>query len=72
VFVTFATVNPAVGATHLKTWGSDVVATVTAGRSSVTTVQAAGDMIRFAGAHLISVILLGTDADDHTIGYVTV
>ena len=41
VFITLATLNPATGAAHLKTWGDDAVAVVTAGESSVTKVQPA-------------------------------
>lgn len=70
VFITLATLNPATGAAHLKTWGDDAVAVVTAGESSVTKVQAAGEMIRFAGARLDSAVLLGADENDESLGYV--
>lgn len=71
VFITLATVNPAAGAAHLKTWGDDAVAVVTAGESSVTKVQAVGEMIRFADARLISAVLLGADEHDESLGYAT-
>ena len=71
LFITLATVNPATGGAHLKTWGDDVVAVVTAGESSVTRVQAVGEMIRFAGARLTSAVLLGADGEDESLGYVT-
>ena len=70
VFITLATLDPATGAAHLKTWGDDAVAVVTAGESSVTKVQAAGEMIRFAGARLDSAVLLGADENDESLGYV--
>ena len=71
-FITLATVNPATGGAHLKSWGDEVVAVVTAGKSSVTRVQAAGEMVRFAGARLTSAVLLGADAKDDSLGYATV
>jgi hypothetical protein len=48
------------------------VAVVTAGESSVTRVQAVGEMIRFAGADLTSAVLLGADGKDESLGYATV
>jgi hypothetical protein len=70
LFITLATVNSATGAAHLKTWADEAVAVVTTGASSVTKVQAAGEMIRFAGLRLTSAILLGADAKDETLGLV--
>jgi hypothetical protein len=72
LFITLATVNPATGGAHLKTWADEAVAVVTAGESSVTRVQAVGEMIRFAGADLTSAILLGADQKDESLGYATV
>ena len=72
LFITLATVNSATGAAHLKTWADDAVAVVTTGASSVTKVQATGEMIRFAGLRLTSAILLGADAKDETLGLVPV
>jgi len=71
LFITLATVNPATGGAHLKTWADDAVAVVTAGESSVTRVQAVGEMIRFAGARLDSAVLLGADEKDESLGFVT-
>jgi hypothetical protein len=70
LFITLATVNSATGAAHLKTWADDAVAVVTTGASSVTKVQAAGEMIRFAGLRLTSAVLLGADAKDESLGLV--
>ena len=72
LFITLAAVNPATGAAHLKTWADEAVAVVTAGESSVTRVQAVGEMIRFAGADLTSAVLLGADEKDESLGYATV
>jgi hypothetical protein len=72
LFITLAAVNPATGAAHLKTWADEAVAVVTAGESSVTRVQAVGEMIRFAGADMTSAVLLGADGKDESLGYATV
>ena len=71
LFITLATVKPATGAAHLKTWADDAVAVMTAGKSSVAKVQAVGEMIRFADARLDSAILLGADEKDESLGFVT-
>ncbi|MGD0559078.1 MAG: hypothetical protein ABSA93_29410 [Streptosporangiaceae bacterium] len=68
LLLTFAKLDPAVGADHLATWTADVVAVVTAGRSSVTRVQAAGEMIRLAGVRLVSAVLVGADRSDESLG----
>jgi hypothetical protein len=70
-FITLVTVNPATGGAHLKSWADEGVAVVTVGESSVTKVQAAGEMVRFAGVRLTSAILLGADAKDDSLGYGT-
>ena len=44
------------------------MAVVTAGRSSWTKVHAAGEMIRLAGTSLASVVLVGADKNDETLG----
>lgn len=72
LFITLATVNPATGAAHLKTWADDAVAVVTAGASSVTRVQAVGEMVRFADARLTSAVLLGADEKDESLGFAAV
>jgi hypothetical protein len=70
VLLTLAVLDPAVGADHLTTWADEAVAVVTAGKSSVTRVQAAGEMIRDAGARLTAGILLGADKKDESLGLV--
>jgi len=66
--LTLATLDPAFPPDYLATWGTDAVAVVTAGRSSATVVGAAGDMIRLAGMRLTSVVLLGADKNDDSLG----
>ena len=66
--LTFATLDPAFGGDHLATWATDVVVMVTAGRSSMTSIRAVGELIRLAGMRLVSVVLVGADKSDKTIG----
>jgi hypothetical protein len=65
---TLVALDPAFGGDHLPTWASRAVAVVTAGRSSWTKVHAAGELIRLAGTPLASVVLIGADKSDETLG----
>ena len=62
------TLSPALGAEHLRSWAARACAVVTAGRSSATKLHAAGEMIRLAELRFDSVILLGADRGDDTLG----
>jgi hypothetical protein len=66
--VVVAALNPAKGAEHLREWASDAVVLVTAGRSTATTLESNATMIRAAGLHLRSVVLIGSDPDDDSLG----
>jgi capsular polysaccharide biosynthesis protein len=68
LLLTLVVLDPALGGDYLATWGSDVVVTVTAGRSSATRIQAVGDMVRLAGAESVSAVLIGADKSDETLG----
>ena len=68
IVLTLVTLDPALGGEHLLTWSDTAVAVVTAGRSSWTKVHAAGEMIRLAGTSLASVVLVGADKADETLG----
>lgn len=68
--LTLMTLDPALGADQLPTWAPNVVALVTAGRSSWTRVQAAGELIRSAGSSVTSTVLVGSDKSDETLGVV--
>ena len=68
VILVLATLDPAKGAEHLREWAANAVAFVTAGRSSVTKLEAHATMIRSASLHLRSVILIGPDRDDDSLG----
>jgi capsular polysaccharide biosynthesis protein len=68
VLLTFAIPDPAFGADHLATWAADAVAVVTAGHSSGTRIHGVGDLVRLAGMRLVSVILIGADKTDESLG----
>ncbi len=66
--LTLATVSPAIGADHLRTWASRAVAVVTAGQSTVTSVTATGELVRLAGVRLVSAIVVQADRTDESVG----
>jgi capsular polysaccharide biosynthesis protein len=68
--LTLAPLDPSIGGEHLTSWATDAVAVITAGRSSWTKIHAAGEMIRLAGTHLISAVLVGADTTDDSLGTV--
>lgn len=68
LLLTLATLDPALGGEHLGTWATDAVAVVSTGRSSAARIHAVGEMIRLAGTRLVSVVLLGADKDDESLG----
>ena len=47
---------------------TNAVALVTAGESSAEKIHSVGQMIRLAGAHLDSVVLIGADKSDDSLG----
>jgi capsular polysaccharide biosynthesis protein len=66
--VVLAVLAPARGAEHLREWASDAVIVVTAGRASTATLQSQATMIRAAGLKLRSVVLVGSDPHDDSLG----
>jgi capsular polysaccharide biosynthesis protein len=68
VLLTLASLDPSVGGEHLRTWATDAVVMVTAGRSSGTKIYAAGEMIRLSGVYLASAVLVGADKTDESLG----
>jgi capsular polysaccharide biosynthesis protein len=68
LLLTLVTLDPSVGGEHLATWAADAVVLVTAGRSSWTKIHAVGEMIRLAGIHLVSAVLIGADKTDESLG----
>jgi hypothetical protein len=63
-----ATLEPAFGGDHLATWAADAVVVVTAGASTAARVHAVGELIRVSGTRLDSVVLLGADKSDESLG----
>jgi capsular polysaccharide biosynthesis protein len=68
ILITLAVLDPGVGADHLSTWANEAVAVITAGASTTVKIHATGEMIRGAGIHLASAVLLGADSADESLG----
>lgn len=68
LMLTFATLDPALGGEHLVTWAPTAVVVVSAGQSSAERVHGVGEMIRAAGTRLDSVVLIGADRSDKSLG----
>ena len=68
VVLVLAVLDPAKGAEHLREWSADAVAFVTAGRSTAAKLDANAAMIRSAALRLRSVVLIGADATDDSLG----
>jgi capsular polysaccharide biosynthesis protein len=70
LLLTLVSLDPSVAADNLNGWADGAVAVVTAGRSSWTKIHAAGEMVRLAGTHLISGVLVGADKHDDSLGVI--
>jgi capsular polysaccharide biosynthesis protein len=68
LLVSLATLDPSFSADYLGTWATNAVAVVTAGLSSETRIRGVGEMVRLSGARLDSVVLLGADKGDESLG----
>ena len=68
LLLTLAALDPAFGGDHLGTWATNAVVVVTAGESSAEKIHSVGEMIRLAGARLDSVVLIGADKRDESLG----
>jgi capsular polysaccharide biosynthesis protein len=68
LLLTLVTLDPALGGDHLGTWAASAVAVVTAGGSSAERVHGVSEMIRLAGTRLDSVVLVGADGNDESLG----
>jgi hypothetical protein len=66
--LTLVTLDPSYGGDYLVTWAADAVAVVTAGRSTATRIHASGEMLRLAGLHLNSVVVMNADKSDESLG----
>jgi capsular polysaccharide biosynthesis protein len=65
-----ATLDPALGGDYLGTWATNAVAVVTAGQASAERIHGVAEMIRLAGTNLDSVVLIGADKGDESLGLV--
>ena len=68
VLLTLVTLDPALGGEDLATWATNAVVVVTAGRSSAVRIHGVGEMIRVAGTRLVSVVVIGADKSDESLG----
>jgi capsular polysaccharide biosynthesis protein len=65
-----ATLDPALGGDYLGTWATNAVAVVTAGEASAEKIHGVAEMIRLAGSNLDSVVLIGADKGDESLGVI--
>lgn len=63
-----ATVEPDVGAWHLRRWGSEAIVIVTAGACSARRIAVATELLQAAGVAVVSAVLLNADATDESVG----
>lgn len=68
LLLTVTGLDPAIGAEHLVTWGGDAVTIVTAGRSTATRLRAVSGMIQLSKIRWTSVVLIGADKADESLG----
>lgn len=68
LLLTLVTLDPALGGEHLATWAANAVVVVSAGQSSAERIHGVGEMIRVAGTRLVSVVLIGADKSDESLG----
>jgi capsular polysaccharide biosynthesis protein len=68
LLLTLVTLDPALGGDHLATWAANAVVVVSAGQSSAERVHGVGELIRLAGTRLVSVVLIGADKSDESLG----
>jgi len=68
VLLTLATVDPAIGARHLRELAGTAVVVATAGRSSEVALRSVSQLIEDAGLKLHSTILVGADERDESVG----
>jgi hypothetical protein len=68
VLITFANVDPASGAEHLRTWSTQAIAIVTAGKSTGMKISSIANMLRLANVPLAYGVLLEADPRDDSLG----
>jgi hypothetical protein len=68
LLLTLVTLDPALGGDHLATWAASAVVVVSAGHSSAERIHGVGEMIRLAGTRLDSIVVIGADTSDESLG----
>ena len=68
VVLSLVTLDPATDGQHLASWSTDAVAVVTVGKSTAARLRSVGEMVRFAGVRLRSVVVAGSDGSDDSLG----
>ena len=68
LLLTLVTLDPALGGDYLATWATSAVVVVSAGKSSAVKIHSVGEMIRHVGLRLDSVVLIGADKSDESLG----
>ncbi len=70
LLLTLVTLDPALGGDYLSTWATNAVVVVSAGQSSAERIHGVGEMVRLAGLRLESVVLIGADKHDESLGLI--
>ncbi len=68
VRLVIATIDPSVGAWHLRDWTNDAILAVSAGRSTVQWMDAVVELLEASDVKATSAVLLRADADDDSVG----
>lgn len=68
LLLTLAVLDPSLGSDQFPEWAGAAVVVVTAGQSSWTQIHATGQLLRLAGAPVVSAVLVGSDASDESLG----
>ncbi len=71
ILLTLVTVDPGLGADHLRSWAKEAVVILTAGKPSATKVRTISELIRLSGTTLTSAVLIGADSADESLGVLT-
>ena len=69
--LTLVTIDPGLGADHLRTWASDAVVMLTAGKPAAAKIRTIAELIRFSGTILASAVIVGADKLDDSLGVLT-
>ena len=71
MLLTLVTVDPGLGADHLRSWAREAVVILTAGKPSATKVRTISELIRLSGTALTSAVVIGADSTDESLGVLT-